>query len=122
MSHDLAAETGPFGSPILVALDALRLLMVAGAIYICAHPIDDFRRMRTPGQQARHLGVICGAVGIAIVQFTRLGDYPSAALVFFLATIALQVYGVWGLRHREEPALPLGQTLCPPPGPPRRLT
>lgn len=99
----------PFGSPLLVVVDTLRILSLLGGVFVVIVTPSIILRVAHWGQAVR-FGALFGFCLVSIdSRLEHLGDYPSLRMLFDVAAIVAAVVGVWSYlrcgddRRRDRP-------------------
>lgn len=94
----------PFGSPGMVIMDLLRILIVILAILIAVMAPIILHRMRTIGQRARILGCTGLCFMAAINEYRHLGDYTSWRFAVDLVCVVAVAWGYYSAIEWENSA------------------
>lgn len=88
----------PFGSPVLVIIDSLRVLVVIGAIYVVSRCIWALSAVKHWRQKSRFLALTLAVCILALTQIDHLGDYIHYRLPVTMLVIAFSVHGLWRVK------------------------
>lgn len=115
----LCPPTGPslpFGEPLLLVLDALRVVIMLGGIYMIAMSAMAITLVRQPRQRGVYAAVIIATLSIMGTELDHLGDYIHYR---FLINMAFVGVGCWAL-HRIQRSVRDWNWADPPTGRRRR--
>lgn len=89
-----SGPTEPFGSPVLIAVDIVRVLVVLCALGVVVTSIVGSRRAPVLSPQAaRFLGLSAFALSAASTELVHLGDYASYRLPLNMIGCGLCLWG-----------------------------
>lgn len=92
----------PFGSPLLIVLDAIRILTVLASGFILVRCFRYLFVFPEPHQRARFVALGLIALSVAGTEFEHVGDYAHYRLALnFLGSLI----AIWGLK----PVLPFAK-------------
>ena len=90
----------PFASPLLIAADVIRLLVIVLAFVCIVSTPKVMHDAYSQGQRMRFLGICLFIITAATTEMEHFGDYPSYRLVLNLIGSVVTVYGT--LQFRRE--------------------
>lgn len=94
----------PFGSPVLVVCDSLRVLCTLGGLAVLASIPPAIRWAGTAGQRSRLVSFGMFALVVMNTEAVHFGDYPSIRLPLTLAAVAFAAHGMYSIHRHERPA------------------
>jgi hypothetical protein len=101
-----AAPNGPdmpFGTPALIVLDSLRMLiLVLGVFVILMTPACMIRSRLSGGQLMRFFSLGLFVVIAITTEYSHIGDYANFRLVLNIIAAITAAWGVWSLFRYEE--------------------
>lgn len=93
----------PFGSPLLVVVDTLRVLCVLAGLAVALVMPHVLRTVDDWGQALR-FAALAGFYLVSIdSRFEHLGDHPSMRMLFDVAAVTAGAVGIWSYLYREGP-------------------
>lgn len=94
----------PFGTPGLIVIDSLRLLVIVlGLVNLVLKPWL-FRRCCAPGQFARFATIGMLAVVAMSIEVEHLGDFANWRLFFLLVAMIVNTWANYSFLRYEEPS------------------
>lgn len=84
----------PFATPLLVALDSVRIVIFALGLYVLVKSIGAVYSVRNPHQRAIYLGLAITAFSVLGTEADRLGDDAHYQLLLHVAFAATSTYGL----------------------------
>lgn len=99
----LCPPTGPdtpFGSPLLIALDAVRVIVWGLCLFIIGRALTTVYLIRNTRQRAIYIALACGAFAIIGTEIDHLGDYAHYRLALHAGAALAGAYGLRGIQWR----------------------
>lgn len=92
----------PFGTPLLIALDSIRVGCVVLALVLTVWSLTMLVEADQPGQRWRLVGLALLAVAVMGTELSRLGDWAHYRLVLNVGGIVAGVVGLAVHRRYER--------------------